>query len=349
MEDQEQRPRRWGGRKVLVTGGTGFLGTALIERLDAEGAQIAIINRDGYDPALPFYAEGTCHKVRAVIGGDLCNFSVCQRAVVETKPDVIFHLAAVSQVGWCREMPLEAIQTHVLGTANLLEACRLLAYHRPSAIIVASTDKVYGKPPASEMPMRDGSPLRPEHPYDVSKASADMIACSYGTYYGLPVAVTRCGNIYGPGDVNWDRLIPGTLRSMLLDRLPIIRSDGSQVREYNFVDDIVEAYIRLAETVIVGPPFSVPAGSAWTISNGDAFSVLEVVEACAEVVRRWFGITARPAMVLDQARDETPVLTLESRRFAEGFDWQPRTRGLDGLYATASWLQKWLTATGEMP
>lgn len=275
------------------------------------------------------------------------DFGLCQRAIVETRPDVLFHLAAVTQVGWCREMPLQALQTHVLGTANLLEVCRVTP--GPSAIVVASTDKVYGNPPPSEMPMRDDSPLRPEHPYDVSKASGDLVARSYGTYYGLPVTVTRCGNIYGPGDTNWDRLIPGTLRSLLKHQRPVIRSDGTQVREYNYIDDIVHAYMVLAEACLAG---TVPPGSAWTISNGVAFTVMDVVRRCTSAVSRSAcGMTGYIAeglspVILGGAKDETPVLTLDAQRFSETFGWHPCDADLDRLPGTALWLESWLADRG---
>lgn len=176
MEEKTQRPNRWWGRSVLITGATGFLGNALTYRLAREGARVSIISRDGYDLGLPYFAENTCNLVDSVIAGDLRDYRVCERAMVETNPEVVFHLAAVSRVGWCRQMPLQAIETHVLGTANLLEACRMATGGDPPAIVVASTDKVYGKHPPSDMPLTETSTLLPEHPYDVSKASADLVA-----------------------------------------------------------------------------------------------------------------------------------------------------------------------------
>jgi CDP-glucose 4,6-dehydratase len=343
VEDKEQPFRAWQGRSVLVTGASGFLGNALVLRLTREGARVSVVNRDPYDLGLPYFAEQTCALVERVITGDLCDFRVCQRAVVETKPEVLFHLAAVTQVGWCRDMPLQAIETHVLGTGNLLEACRVTPTAMPSAIVVASTDKVYGKHPASAMPLDDASPFLPEHPYDVSKASADMIARCYGVYYGLPLAVTRCGNIYGPGDTNWDRLIPGILRSFLLHEAPVIRSDGTQVREYNYVGDIVAAYLALTEGILSG---TAEPGSAWTISNGTPFTVLEVVTRCAETLRAWLGLKTLPPVVLGGAQDETPMMTLDFRRFAERFGWVPWDTDLSGLLNTATWVERWLERHG---
>jgi CDP-glucose 4,6-dehydratase len=346
VEEKTRRPSRWWGRSVLITGATGFLGNALTYRLAREGARVSVINRDPYDPGLPYFAEGTSELVDTVITGDLRDYRVCERAMVETNPDVVFHLAAVSQVGWCRRMPLQAIETHVLGTANLLEACRVATGGDPPAIVVASTDKVYGKHPPSDMPLTDASTLLPEHPYDVSKASADLVAQSYGTYYGLPVAVTRCGNIYGPGDIGWDRLIPGTLRSLLLDQAPVLRSNGAQVREYNYIGDIVAAYLALADGIqtLVAPP-----GSVWTISNGAAFPVMDVVRRCMDTVRIMYALEPSEPVVQDRANDETPILTLNADRFAQAFNWQPADKDLEWLPETAAWVKHWLVAKGCLP
>jgi CDP-glucose 4,6-dehydratase len=341
----EDIAKRFEGKRVLVTGAAGFVGNALARWLHMEGqARVWTIVRD-IDPAAPYHRrEFYTRYIDGCITGDITNEMVIERAVAESEPEIVFHLAAVSQVRHARIAPRENYRTNVMGTVNLLESLRLLA--PDAAVVVASSDKAYGKvePDIHGKSIIDNeTALDPVHPYDTAKATADVIARSYALYYGQRIIITRCGNIYGPGDVNWQRLIPGVLRDLIQYRKPLIRSDGKHIRDYNYIDDIVLAYV-LCAIGIMEPwafgPVEISNGSSWLIANEmGTFSVLDVVDACRAAVP-WGH--EYPPLIMDTAKDETPVLRLDGSKFRETFGMPKSTKLLDGIEATVEWLTDYL-------
>jgi len=334
-------------QRVLVTGATGFMGQRLVDILLSAGAYVSALVLD-IDFASRFYRETymSClaNRIEKTITGDLRNYFDCERAVAESRPTIIFHLAAITQVCDASRMPLQAFDSNIMGTANLLEAARKIAPGE-IAIVVASSDKAFGEP-IDEMPFNENSVLNPIHPYDVSKASADLVARCYALHYGEKVAITRCGNVYGPGDINWQRLIPEAIRCGLTGKTLIIRSDGSLVREYNYVDDIIDAYIRIALSLMPwgGQPEPWALGTSWTVSdNRGRMSVLEIVDKISAVINQDIKID-----ILGKAQDETGELILESGLIRRKLDWRPKTELPEGLRKTTRWLVKHLRSRGEV-
>lgn len=266
----------WRNRKVLVTGCTGFLGWWLTNELVRRGASVVGLVRD-LVPQAPFYLEGLDQKV-AIVRGSVEDYDAVSRAINEYEVDTVFHLAAQAIVGVANRDPLSTFETNIKGTWTLLEACR----HSPlvSRIVVASSDKAYGQ--HEQLPYTEDFCLQGNHPYDASKSCADLISLTYHNTYRTPVCVTRCGNIFGPGDLNYNRIVPGTMRSILLNDRPVIRSDGSPMRDYVFVGDIVEAYLTLAEKM--GDPSI--CGKAFNFGTGEPISVLDLTLAILKAAGR---------------------------------------------------------------
>ena len=228
----------WLERRVLVTGATGIVGSHLCSELLARGAYVVALVRDD-DPQTSFYRDDIA-KNCSVVRGELQRFDDCTRVINAHEVEIVFHLGAQTLVGTALRDPLETFDSNIRGTYNLLEAARRLRA-TVQAIVIASSDKAYGD--SDELPYTEGMPLQGRHPYDVSKSCTDLISTCYAKTYGLPVAIARCGNIYGGGDLNWSRIVPGTIRSLLLGERPIIRSDGQSIRDYIFVKDVVSAYL----------------------------------------------------------------------------------------------------------
>ncbi|MHC4949112.1 MAG: NAD-dependent epimerase/dehydratase family protein, partial [Planctomycetota bacterium] len=222
----------WGRRTVLVTGPTGLVGARLVHRLLERGASVVCFLRD-HDHASDLWRGGDIDRVR-VATGRLEDFGHVRAAVVEHEVDTVFHLGAQPIVGAARRDPLGTMTSNVLGTCHVLEACRLHAADRVRRLVLASSDKVYGDAPL--LPTDERAALAARHPYDVSKSCGDLIGQSYARTYAMPVAIARCGNIFGPGDLNWSRLVPGTIRALLRGERPEIRSDGAPLRDYLYVD-----------------------------------------------------------------------------------------------------------------
>lgn len=264
------------GSVVLVTGATGLVGSALVPALLARGAQVVALIRD-HDPQSELIRSGVIQRVHVVSGRLECEEDL-ERAVVDYEVDTVYHLGAQSQVRNAQRSAVATLEANVRGTWLLLDVCRR---HRDlvKRIVVASSDKAYGTSPV--LPYVEDMPLRGQHPYDVSKSCADLISFAYHHSYGLPVVVARCGNIYGNGDINFQRLIPGTIRSVLRGERPVVRSDGTFRREYVHIDDVVEAYLRFASGVDEGH-----VGKAYNFGPGKSQSVMEVVSAVSAAVGR---------------------------------------------------------------
>jgi CDP-glucose 4,6-dehydratase len=274
--------------------------------------------------------------------GDVRNFFDMERAFIEIKPDVIFNLAAITQVVDSVKMPRQNHEINVMGTVNTFEVVRL--HGRGHEIIVtASSDKAFGE--IEKMPANEETPLNPYHPYDASKAAADLIARSYAMHWGMQAAITRCGNIYGPGDVNWQRLIPGFIKAMLENKDFVIRSDGSQVREYNYVDDIITAYLLIARSL---DPFDIEdeqrslAGETYVISDADGlYSVLDTINLIRNFLHPGVDWTGELIMQ-DRAQGETQTIELDCTKIRKKLGWRPRTLMANGLIETADWIDKYL-------
>jgi len=319
----------WRDRPVLVTGATGLLGGWLVEALLARGAHVVALVRDRI-PRSRLVAERVIDRVD-VVWGDVTDYLGVERALAEFEIDCVFHLAAQTLVPIANRSPLSTFETNVRGTWNVLEASR----RQPTVrrVVVASSDKAYGD--QERLPYEEAAPLEGRHPYDVSKSAADLIARSYWSSFGLRVAVTRCGNLFGGGDLNWNRLVPGTIRSVLRDTAPVIRSSGRLVRDYVYVEDAVDAYLALAEALDRDDAL---AGQAVNVSYGEPRTVLELVG-------RVLALMERPDLapvILDEARHEIAEQYLDATRARKLLGWTPRVALDEGLLRTIAWYRRLL-------
>jgi CDP-glucose 4,6-dehydratase len=321
----------WLGRNVFVTGATGLLGSALVGELVRRGAHVVCLVRD-WMPESRLVAERLLDRAVAV-RGELEDHELLLRAINEHEIDSIFHLGAQTIVGTAHRSALSTFEANVRGTWNLLEAC-VRCPKKIERVVVASSDKAYGV--HDRLPYTEDAPLQGRFPYDVSKSCADLIAFSYFHTYRVPVAVTRCGNLFGPGDLNFNRLIPGTIRSALLDEPPIIRSDGTFIRDYFYVRDAVDAYLSLAERV-PGPGVT---GEAFNFGTETPMSVVEVVGAI-------LGLMKKPLQpkILNEASHEIPAQYLDCAKAKRTLGWRaPRTLE-EGLGETIEWYRRWLESS----
>jgi len=322
---------RWKGLPVLVTGAQGFVGSWLAERLLDAGAEVHVPIRDSH-PESRFQADGIrdrCHEVPA----DLVDYHALARVLNEHEVRAVFHLAAQTIVGTANRSPLSTFEANIRGTYTLLEACRATGVvgEPIERVVVASSDKAYGR--HERLPYREDFPLQPDYPYDVSKAATDMIARSYAKTYGLPVAVTRLANVYGGGDVNWSRIVPDTMRALARGDRPVIRSDGSPVRDYIYVEDAVGAYLAVAESL----DREELHGRAWNAGSGTPVSVRELVDRIVEVSGKDIEPDVQGA---GTPAGEIDRQFLDSTAIGEELGWTPGW-GLDGgLAATWEWYER---------
>jgi CDP-glucose 4,6-dehydratase len=321
----------WRDRHVFVTGATGLLGGWLVQALLARGARVVGLVRDSV-PRSRLVAEGIIDRID-VVWGDVTDFYCVERALAEYEIERVFHLAAQTIVGIGNRWPLSTFETNVRGTWNVLEASRRQPTVR--SVVVASSDKAYGD--QERLPYEETAPLQGRHPYDVSKSAADLIAQSYWTSFGLRVAITRCGNLFGGGDLNWTRLVPGTVRSVLRDSPPLIRSNGRLIRDYLYVEDAVDAYLAVADALLASDTV---AGQAINISYGEPQSVVELV---TRILTR-MGRNDLAPRILDEATNEILDQYLDATRARKVLGWTPRV-GLDeGLTRTIGWYRDLLAA-----
>lgn len=313
----------WNERRVLVTGATGIVGSWLCDELVRRGAHVVALVLDD-DPRSRFYTSRTYQRC-AIVRGDLARVEDCSRAINVHDCDVVFHLGAQTIVGTALRDPLECFESNIRGTYNLLEAARRL-HPLVKAFVVASSDKAYGD--SDVLPYTEEMPLNGKHPYDVSKSCADLLSTTYHHTYGLPVTIARCGNIYGGGDLNWSRIVPGTIRSLLLEERPVLRSDGGPIRDYIYVKDVVDAYIALAEAS--DQPDVV--GSAFNFAPQSRVSVREIVDAIAAVM----GVPADP-IVLNAAAMEIRDQTLDASKAKRQLNWNASWSLDQGLRETVEW------------
>jgi CDP-glucose 4,6-dehydratase len=314
---------------VLVTGGTGLLGSWLTRMLVEQGASVVGLVRD-WVPESELFRSGNLAKIR-VVRGDLCDQATIERVLGEYEVDTVFHLAAQTIVGIANRNPVSTFEANIQGTWSVLEACRRSPLVKQ--IIVASSDKAYGT--HETLPYKEDAPLQGRHPYDVSKSCADLIAQSYAETYHLPVCVTRCGNLYGGGDLNWNRIVPGTVRSLLQGERPIIRSDGSSIRDYLYVEDAVLAYMALAEQMAGRRELM---GHAFNFSNELQITVLQLVEMMVNLV----GRDDLPPDVRNEARNEIPHQYLDATKARTVLGWTPNFTPAEGLARTIEWYRSFL-------
>jgi len=321
-------PGFWRARPTLVTGGTGLLGGWLTRRLVDDGADVVCLVRD-WVPQSELVASGSLARVRTV-RGDVRDQALLERILGEYEIDTVFHLAAQTIVGVAQRNPVSTFESNIQGTWSLLEACRRSP--RVKSIVVASSDKAYGD--QERLPYDEETPLQGKHPYDVSKSCADLIAHSYAVSYGLPVAITRCGNFYGGGDLNWNRLVPGTIRSVLHGERPVIRSDGTLVRDYFYVEDGVGANVRLAEALRARPEL---AGEGFNFSNEIQVTVLDLVRR----ILSHMGSSLEPD-VRNEATHEIKHQYLSAAKARRLLDWAPSFELDAGLERTVTWYRDFL-------
>jgi CDP-glucose 4,6-dehydratase len=318
----------WLDRSVFITGCAGFLGSWLTIALVEGGANVVGLIRDRVPFSL-LRRLGYLDRV-TVVRGDVTDYELIERVLNEYEVDAVFHLAAQTIVPIANRAPLSTFETNVKGTWAVLEAAR----RSPTVarVVVASSDKAYGVHEA--LPYVEDAPLLGCHPYDVSKSCADLIARTYFATYGLPVAVTRCANLYGGGDLNWNRIVPGTMRSLIRGERPVIRSDGTLLRDYLYVQDAVHAYMTLAGHLdadgVRGEPFN--------FGMDRPVSVLEMVQAIV-------AVSDRPdlePMVLANAANEIPAQYMDSSKAHQVLGWSPRYSLEEGLRETFEWYCKFL-------
>jgi CDP-glucose 4,6-dehydratase len=316
-------PGVFDARRVFVTGATGIVGGWLVRRLLQDGADVVALVRD-----LPAQSEivrnGDIERVTRVHGA-LEDPRLLRRVLVEYDVSVVFHLAAQTQVTLGESDPFGTVEANVRGSYNLLEAARSVQH--PPALVIASSDKAYGE--STNLPYTEHHPLAGRSIYDASKSAADLLASAYARSYKMPLAIARCGNIYGGGDLNWDRIVPGTIRSLLRGQRPVVRSDGTPQRDYLFVLDAVDAYLRLGTGLIAGEL----AGEAFNFGANKPVAVLDVVRALQRVMER----PDLEPEILGGAGGEIPNQYLDASKAERMLDWKPRY-GLDeGLARTVDW------------
>jgi CDP-glucose 4,6-dehydratase len=321
----------WSGRRVLVTGASGFVGSWLVKALVERQANVVVLLRDA-DPQSELLRSGLIRRT-TVVNGELENYETVRRAINEHEVDTVFHLAAQAIVGAALRDPLPTFEANIRGTYHVLEAARVHA-GLIKAVVIASSDKAYGD--SDDLPYTETHPLIGRHPYDVSKSCTDLIAGSYYHTYHLPITIARCGNIYGGGDLNWTRIVPGTIRSLLRRERPILRSDGSMVRDYIFVEDAVDGYLALAEQ-IDRPEVM---GQAFNFSTESYVTVREIVETLQQVM----DARDLEPIIQNRANGEIRAQSLCSAKAKTVLGWSACHDLVDGLRKTVAWYRAYLAA-----
>jgi CDP-glucose 4,6-dehydratase len=320
----------WLDRPTFVTGATGLVGGWLVKRLLAERANVVSLMRDWVPQSL-LVGEAMLDQV-TIVRGELQDYETIERALNEYEIETVIHLGAQALVPIANRNPLSTFDSNVRGTWTLLEACRRAPTVKQ--IVIASSDKAYGA--HEELPYTEDTELTPTFPYDVSKACSDLIAQSYATTFGLPVTVTRCGNFYGGGDLNWSRIVPGTIRSIARGTRPLIRSDGQYMRDYFYVEDGAAAYMLLAEKLAADRGLT---GQAFNFSNEERVTVLDLVHRIIDLM----GSTLEPE-IRNEAFGEIREQTLSAERARTALGWRPLFSLDEGLRATVQWYRAFLGA-----
>lgn len=320
----------WLDRPTFVTGATGLVGSWLVKRLVEAGADVVCLVRD-WVPQSELVRTGLLERVK-VVRGDIREQATLERVLGEYEIDTVIHLAAQTIVTIANRNPVSTFESNIMGTWNLLEACRRSPKVRQ--VVLASSDKAYGD--QELLPYTEDTPLQGEHPYDVSKSCADLIARTYAITYDLPIAITRCGNFYGGGDLNWNRIIPGTIRSILRGQNPVIRSNGKYVRDYFYVEDGAAAYMLLAEQLASKPGLK---GDAFNFSNEIQMTVSEIVDRIISLM----GSDLKP-QVLNETNNEILHQYLSADKARAQLGWKPLFDLDEGLARTITWYREFFGA-----
>ena len=323
MEDMGVNRAFWMDRSTFVTGATGLVGSWLVQRLVAAGADVVCLVRD-WVPQSELVRSGLIERVKSV-RGDVRDRNLLERTLSEYEVDTVFHLAAQTIVTIANRNPISTFETNIAGTWNLLEACRRTPTIK--RVVIASSDKAYGD--QEILPYHESAPLQGRHPYDVSKSAADLLATTYAVSFGLPVAITRCGNFFGGGDLNWNRIVPGTIRSVLRGQRPVIRSDGDFERDFFYVEDGAAAYMLLAEKMDELPAV---LGQAFNFSYGIPMTVLELTRGILGLMRSELQPDVR-----NEAANEIRKQFLNASKARETLDWRPLFSIEQGLSKTIEW------------
>lgn len=321
------RETYWQDRPVFITGCTGLLGAWLTQSLADRGATVVGLVRDNTEKSL-FFQSGLDKKI-TIVRGEIEDYALIERAINEYEIESVFHLGAQTLVTIANRSPLATFRSNIQGTWNILEACRQISTVK--RIVVASSDKAYGD--QKHLPYEENAPLEGRHPYDVSKSCADLICRSYFETYNLPACVTRCGNLFGAGDLNFNRIVPGTIRSIYRGEKPVIRSNGTFLRDYFYVNDAVNAYIHLAEKM----DEKKIQGEAFNFSTESPKTVLEVVNTISELM----GSNLKP-VILNTATNEIKDQYLSARKARDLLGWSAGYTFEDGLKKTIEWYKHFL-------
>jgi CDP-glucose 4,6-dehydratase len=325
---QKSKTAFWQDRPVFVTGATGLLGGWLTKRLVEFNADLVCLVRD-WVPQSELVRSGTMERVK-VVRGDVRNQKLLEQSLGEYEIETVFNLAAQTIVPIANRNPISTFETNIGGTWTLLEACR----RSPTVkqIVQASSDKAYGE--HKDLPHVEEHPLIATHPYDVSKSSADLLARTYAATFDVPVVITRCGNFFGGGDLNWNRVVPGTIRSVVRNKPPVIRSDGKFVRDYFYVEDAVEAYVEMAEHLAQNQNLR---GEAFNFSYEQPKNVLEIVDLVLKLMRS----DLKPE-IRNQATGEIRSQYLSAQKARKILGWKPLFTLEEGLKRTIDWYRKFL-------
>ena len=321
----------WRDKRVLVTGATGVVGSWVVKELLAQSAHVVAFIQDA-DPRSELIRSGDIGRV-SVVNGALEDYSSVERSINLHDTDTVIHLGAQTLVQVAQRNPLHTFEANIRGTYHVLEACR-----RHSAlvrrIVIASSDKAYGE--SANLPYVEDMPLHGKQPYEVSKSCADMLALSFHHSYGLPVAITRCGNVYGGGDLNWSRIVPGTIRSLLRGEVPVLRSDGTFLRDYLYVKDVVGAYLTLAEAL----DRESIRGQAFNFAPAAPMTVLEMVD----LLRKLLGREDLSPQILNNAEGEIRDQYLSAEKARRLLGWECRFPAAAGLAETVAWYRDCIAA-----
>jgi CDP-glucose 4,6-dehydratase len=314
----------WNSKRVLVTGASGMVGAWLTRWLVDSGAYTVAFIADS-DPQSELVRSGTLNKLN-VVNGRLENYDDIERAINNHEVDSIFHLGAQPIVGAADRAPRHTFESNIQGTWNLLDACRILS-PLVKRIVVASSDKAYGTQPI--LPYTEDMSMNGDHPYEVSKSCTDLISTTYARTYGTPVTIARCGNIYGGGDLNWNRIVPGTFRSLLRNEQPVLRSDGTFVRDYLHVDDIVSAYLLLGENTDKIELY----GQGFNFSDESPLTVMQIYNAICAASGR---VGVEP-LILNAASSEIKDQYLDSTKAHDVLGWRASVTLEEGLKKSFDW------------
>ena len=318
----------WKDRTTFITGATGLIGGWLTKKLYEAGADVVCLIRDDV-PQSELVRTNLINKVK-VVRGDICDRDLMERIMGEYEVDTVMHLAAQAIVGIANRNPVTTFEANIQGTWSVLEACRRSP--KVKQIVLASSDKAYGD--QEILPYYENTPLQGIHPYDVSKSCADLIAHSYAHSYGLPVVITRCGNFYGGGDLNWNRIVPGTIRSIINGKKPVIRSDGKFVRDYLYVEDGAAAYMLLAEKLANNPSLK---GEAFNVSNQQPVTVIDLVNKILLAMNS-------PLLpeIKNEVSNEIREQYLDASKVNTMLNWKPQFDLDTGIQKTIQWYKDFL-------